>query len=346
MGMYRVKVIKLRKRTAPVSNQADKSNIAGYVFEGNIIEATEIKEQTNNLGKWFRDKEGFYYWGEGLEEVGGKDIFNYRESITDIIPEIYKNNKSNKRIIIIDDGVTIDNNIHNTNLIEEIDLTGNSLAEKHHGTFICGIIAGDGVVKGILPEARILSIKYKEPNMTVNDILSNMILALEKIKTIDEALIINISQGFKRFLIEKNRTSFEKISELIDEISKKDTLIFCSAGDNEELLDEYFLFPAYNKNTISVGSISSIYTKLNFSKNLDIVTPLVYYHSYNFQGKIITDSGSSFATAIIASMAAILFSNKSENLSKQNYLSKIKGYSTGLNSFNYKELKKFQFHYF
>lgn len=57
---------KLNKRTAPVNNTADKSNVTGTVIKGFAFES--VSTTTNALGIWYKDRDGYYYWGGGVKQ--------------------------------------------------------------------------------------------------------------------------------------------------------------------------------------------------------------------------------------------------------------------------------------
>src|ERR1041385_5020598 len=62
---------KLNKRKIPVSDLSDKTGIMqtvkkGFTFEGEAIIFGDVK--------WYRDKEGFYYWGGGITESVSTEI--------------------------------------------------------------------------------------------------------------------------------------------------------------------------------------------------------------------------------------------------------------------------------
>lgn len=72
--MIQLKVIvnKLNKRKEPTIDFADKSNIAGVVFLGFTFESENMIE--NNLGKWYVDRDGYYYWSGGVNEISSLNI--------------------------------------------------------------------------------------------------------------------------------------------------------------------------------------------------------------------------------------------------------------------------------
>ncbi len=66
MSQLQVIVKRLNKRTAIPSSFADK-NIIGAVQQGYSFEGNEIKDIPDpSLGKWYEDRDGYYYWGGGL----------------------------------------------------------------------------------------------------------------------------------------------------------------------------------------------------------------------------------------------------------------------------------------
>ncbi len=64
MAQLQVIVNKLNKRRSPVTDFADKSNIVEVVNKDSIFESDG--EITNILGKWYKDRDGYYYWEKGL----------------------------------------------------------------------------------------------------------------------------------------------------------------------------------------------------------------------------------------------------------------------------------------
>jgi hypothetical protein len=67
MAQLKVIVNKLNKRTGPITDFNDKSNIKGAVFKGYLFDGEE--KLTNTLGKWYCDQSGYYYWGGGISVI-------------------------------------------------------------------------------------------------------------------------------------------------------------------------------------------------------------------------------------------------------------------------------------
>ena len=70
MGQFIVTVDRLNRRKSIPATLADKSNIAGVVLRGFQFEAAEITGIPSAApGKWYSDRDGYFYWGGGLTPV-------------------------------------------------------------------------------------------------------------------------------------------------------------------------------------------------------------------------------------------------------------------------------------
>lgn len=74
MAQLKVIVNKLNKRRTPVSDFSDKGDVSGTVCKGYLF--VSIREETNELGAWYIDRDGYYYWGGGLAIVSMNDPVN------------------------------------------------------------------------------------------------------------------------------------------------------------------------------------------------------------------------------------------------------------------------------
>jgi hypothetical protein len=74
MAQLKVIVNKLNKRTGPITDFNDKSNIKGAVFKGYLFDGEE--KLTNILGKWYTDQNGYYYWGGGINIISSSATNN------------------------------------------------------------------------------------------------------------------------------------------------------------------------------------------------------------------------------------------------------------------------------
>ncbi len=68
--MVQIKVIvqKLNRRKGPITDFGDKNNIIGTVSKGYLF--TSDSQITNNLGTWYADRDGYYYWQGGVTVLG------------------------------------------------------------------------------------------------------------------------------------------------------------------------------------------------------------------------------------------------------------------------------------
>jgi lysozyme len=76
MAQLKVIVNKLNRRTGPVADMSDKTNIVGSVPMGFIFESRS--QIMNRLGTWYADSDGYYYWGNGLILINASapSVFN------------------------------------------------------------------------------------------------------------------------------------------------------------------------------------------------------------------------------------------------------------------------------
>jgi len=65
-----VKAKKLNKRSTIPAFLPDAAGIAGTVYENFVFEGEEVTTVPNpSLGKWYRDRDNYFYWGGALQEV-------------------------------------------------------------------------------------------------------------------------------------------------------------------------------------------------------------------------------------------------------------------------------------
>ena len=80
MEQLKVIVNRLNRRKSPITDFTDRSNIIGTVSNGYLFTSDNLV--TNNLGTWYADRDGYYYWGGGVIVLGpviGK-TFNIKNS--------------------------------------------------------------------------------------------------------------------------------------------------------------------------------------------------------------------------------------------------------------------------
>src|SRR3954463_13111480 len=91
MSQLQVTVNKLNRRSAVPLSLSD-NNIIGTVRRGFRFEGTEILNLPNPLlGKWYKDRDGGYYWGGGLIVVDTVSNINTSERVNPDIPGMPQN---------------------------------------------------------------------------------------------------------------------------------------------------------------------------------------------------------------------------------------------------------------
>lgn len=70
--MLQIKVTakKLNKRSAIPKQLPDPSTVVGTVLQNYTFEGIEVKVTDPSLGTWYKDRDGYFYWGGGLAVMG------------------------------------------------------------------------------------------------------------------------------------------------------------------------------------------------------------------------------------------------------------------------------------
>jgi len=331
-----VTVDKLNRRTSPVTNFADKSNVVEVVSNGFTFES--VAQIENNLGVWHQDRDGLWAWDKALTEEQIQDI-NYPDLVSNLNFNWLKTKGSGVTIALIDTGIIPNGDYYNQIKIEILSSSNTNLS---HGNFIGGIISGKKSILGMANSGRLFSIKYKSDGDPLPTLLENFILALTDVSKLDEPMILNISQGFNsQTLHDHFGDQQQQISTLIKQISsQKNKLIFCAADDNSAIND--ILFPASMDECISIGCIDEFSTDLVIKVKLNLLAPMVTYTSYNNSFDQIQNSGSSFSTALVSSLAAC-FMAENGGISKKEFLDELEKVSVDRSSFKYGKMELFQY---
>jgi major intracellular serine protease len=342
-------VKKLNKRTLVPANLPDPSNIIGVVHEGFRFEGVEadVTEVPNPmLGKWFKDRDGFFYWGGGLTEMfqaapesptAAPDLFEVAEVAEEIafdqakmswghqfynIPIIWSDLGTMGKgvtVAVIDTGIDtthadLVSNIHpkSKSLIgTEDDIIDRD--PNHHGTRMAGIIAGSGKNKifGVAPESKVLIVKA-----TMKKIGADVNLFTDAVKfvtSIPEVDIVSISYTLKDKPLFK-----EAIQKCID----ANKIIVAAIGnlrDNDIPVDPDTFPSCYNSginNTlgnevIAVGAFDqqkAISVFSNFNPHLSCIAPGESILTANAGNGSVLEDGTSIATAFMAGCLALMVS--------------------------------------
>jgi subtilisin family serine protease len=315
MPQLQVIVPQLNKRSFPVEDTADKSNITGVVFNGFRFQS--IAQQSNNSGTWFQDVNGSFYWGGGVtmlpeiarpvpenaqqhidnlfngQKLTGKIDYNF---LLNTNSEIKQTNGKGITVAIVDHPISKDKDLKFKNaIVRPIDVDHPA---SDHATFIAGLIAGVSDISGIATDVTIVELPIRDENgFPQTDLIKK---SIDFINSFNGPMIVNISQQLP--------------NQFKDDITSiKNKIIVASAGKDNELQNQELIFPALLPNVIAVGCISNDFLNLNstapFNNRLDFVLPDLNYASYSMNdNKVSSDSGDSFASAVVTGTIALLFS--------------------------------------
>lgn len=342
-------VKKLNKRSLVPVSLPDPSNIIGVVHEGFHFEGVEVDlaEIPNPaLGKWYKDRDGSFYWGGGLTEVfeaapelptAAPELFEVGEAVAEIafdqakmswghqfynIPFIWSDLGTMGKgvtVAVIDTGIDkthpdLVSGIHPKSksfIGTEDDITDRDT--NHHGTRMAGIISGSGKLKifGVAPEARVLVVKatLKKIGADVNQFTE----ALKFVTSIPEVDIVSIS-----YTLGDKPLFKEAIQKCID----ANKIIVAAIGnqrDNDIPVDPDTFPSCYNSginNTlgnevIAVGAfdqqkVISVFS--NFNSHLSFIAPGESILTTNAGNGSILEDGTSIATAFTAGCLALMVS--------------------------------------
>ena len=294
MPLLKVIVNRLNKRKGPVADFSDKSNIVGVVNKDFIFEGDEVTNLPAGLGKWYKDRDGHFYWGGGVAsfEVASDALSIINPAIRDQANELTKdfqnsikseNEKySDKisyahiqleipllwnllgtkgeevRVAVVDTG--IDKDHPDLKTVEGISLVSEDSSDfddfSGHGTNCAGLIGAKGNhVFGVAPACELYGIK---------------ILQGKRFKISDNPF--KLFESAFRHIIELNKNPAKKIDILsislgIDtfeasQILHLDSLIEQIASDSIVLVSvgddgnsfETRFFPAISNHVVCVGA--------------------------------------------------------------------------------------------
>ncbi len=325
-------VNRLNKRKLIPLSLPDHANIAGVVlagftFEGEEVNSTQIPNPA--LGKWYMDRDGYFYWGGGVMEIQpgfttppALVVFNKKDwgFIDFKIDELWNITKGkNIQVSILDTGLNFNlddfkswNNISYYNpildSINKIDSLDND--QKGHGTDCCAILAAQGLsFYGIATEIHLNVIRITDANgqRTLPAFLKGMRKAIELKSDV-------ISVSFDKSKTSDHDPEIESMHAVIKEAYDLDITIVASAGNSGELSFPVDNYPASFPECLSIGGIersrkrSKFSTKSNF---LDLMGPGEDLFSLSHPDTRI--KGTSFSTPFVAGVIALLKSHAKSN---------------------------------
>jgi major intracellular serine protease len=332
MKQYIVTAKKLNKRKFPVNDFNDKTNIAGVVENGFIFQGEEATDLANSLGKWYKDRDGYYYWSGGLtekEEPNPDLLLPLQNNILQFDPlkmswghkwydlpiiwnEINTKGK-NVTIAVIDTGADVSHpdlisNIHPLSKSFVGDRTTISDTDGH-GTNMAGIIGASGKSKvfGVAPDCKVLIIKAS--NNSRGDEANPKVFAeaLTFASSIPEINIISFSNIF-------NDDPDLKVS--IQKCISNNKFVFAAIG-NERDLDlqndpDKNTYPACYEGVVAVGAFNeqgNLCGFSNWNSQLSLLAPGDFnILTTGLDNSVVKGGQTSIATAFAAGCFGLMLS--------------------------------------
>jgi major intracellular serine protease len=327
---------RLNKRKVIPLNFPDPANILGEVMQGSSFEGIEVSESeipNKSLGKWYRDRDGYFYWGGGLMdastlEISPPEVIAESSLLSDFskmswghkfyeIPFIWNDlgTKGERvTVAIIDTGI---DELH-ADLVSNIhprskSFVGNTLTDTDgHGTSMAGIIgaSGNSKVFGVAPECKLMIIKAT-PQVAGVD-LKVFANAVNFVSSIPEVDIVSISYSFAEDNVD--------LKQAIQNCLNTNKIVIAAIGNGHifESGDDDRFPACYNNgfpdNTgvMSVGAFDSngqLCSFSNWNRHLSCLAPGDFFVLTTGVGNnSINGTGTSIATAFTAGCLALMLS--------------------------------------
>jgi subtilisin family serine protease len=330
MAMLQVTVATLKKRTAPVDDPSNTTNVVGQVQKG--FQFQSISQITNGLGTWYQDQDSYYYWGGGLTIVPTSssaatpnppqvDIpINtppppnniYPQWMTDLnLPQIWTYaTGQDVGVAVVDTGIISGNaDLPYSQQNFFTYATGVSLQDNNgHGTNCAGLIGAKnrtGAYIGVAPGCNLYICKIAEHGYFDQDSdVSRYADAINWCAKQEKVHIISISWGNPI----QNQQTLTNIQNAITGAIGNGKIVLCSIGDASGFGDPSKRYPACLQNTIAVGAIpvesANVFPYVNAS--LFISTQGAGITSYGIDEDTAHFQGTSQSNAIIAGVVALI----------------------------------------
>lgn len=180
-----------------------------------------------------------------------------------------------------------------------------------HGTFIAGVIAAQGVynlgLQGIYPDAKLMIIRaIPDGDEYDKDVATAIRYAVD-----NGAQVINMSFG------KYTSPSSDMVNRAIAYACRKDVLLVQAAGNDNLNIDSIAYFPSAKDNYgdmfpnyLRVGASDKMGKRCTFSnygaKEVTIFAPGEHITSLTLKNKLLESQGTSVATPVVASVAAMI----------------------------------------
>lgn len=202
------------------------------------------------------------------------------------------------RIAVLDSGVP-DLQMHGMRYTEELLEEYKACPDRcGHATAIASILLGGWSIRGLCERSMPIFIQVLDENGrgSIKSVVNGIYKAIDR-----RADIINLSLGFVR--TEKCPPELQMACQTAYDMGKT---VICAAGNDGGAVN----WPAALETTICVGSTDKNGTKNAFSSigEVDFVAPGVDLPVFDLKGSLKKVTGTSFATALVSGVAALLVS--------------------------------------
>ena len=311
------------------------NNLKGELNAGFEIEVEEVEGQYIEEGegldkiastKWYKDKNGDYYWSGGFEivsEITYQKKFdvkiNYNEEFQQIPINYRRTLGEGIKVAILDSGINSKHIAFKDKTITSFNATDDSNGCEDtvgHGSHISGLIsAQNGEYLGIAPNVTLCISKIINKNEIVYPEV--VIRAIEW--AIEQKVdIINMSFSF-------HKRHKDEIAGIIKKAYDADIVLVSSAGENQYIArQEDFLYPSFFSECISVGAVSNKflidYAPIQFNSRLNLLMNYTDYISCGLGlNNYLKMKGASMSSAIVTGIICLLLSGKNNNASRNTY---------------------------
>ncbi len=214
-------------------------------------------------------------------------------------------------VAIIDTGIDCTHPDLKANVIGGISFVAGEpdyLDSNGHGTHVAGIIAANGALLGVAPQAKLLAVKVlsKDGFGSYSDIVQGLKWTRSWTGSAGEKVnVVNMSLGGPF----PNTAMHQEIINLVE----AGITVVCAAGNSGDADPDTreISYPAYYPESLAVGAVDLKTGIADFSdsnERIDIVAPGVDTYSTYPGGKYVKLSGTSMASPHIAGAAALICS--------------------------------------
>jgi subtilisin family serine protease len=326
MEEYIVIASRLNKRRVVPSTLPEKEGIEGIVFKDHRFYASEADSSeipNASLGKWYKDRDGYFYWGGGLEKYDPSKDYGHNKNVLPAgkasriisdygIDRIWNYTRGeNVKIAVIDTGLNYSHsNIKEKRNITYLNIHTNStdpadcFDTEGHGTRCAGIIAAHGPeIIGVAPDADLLVIKA-----TVNGNLECRHLAV----AIDEAVKRNADIISVSYALKEADPDLGLLTASVKNASDNNVLIVACTGNSGSAMILSNTYPACFPDVIAVGACDeerNFWKKTTMNTGIDILAPgcNIEVPGQNPQ-EIVLKNGTSYAAPYVAGFCALCLS--------------------------------------